>query len=144
MNSIRITTIRLDTETVIFEPFLRVGRGDSCVDNAGSGGIICPLNPETGVIFTPRDERGVAYETQPETGERLVGFQIPLWDETKDFVQKAAQDVPATRIIAWDVVLTPEGWILLEVNYAGEWLTQEATRWGPRGKVNGILRELGE
>ena len=144
VNSIRITTIRLDTETVIFEPFLRVGRGDSCVDNAGSGGIICPLNPETGTVFAARDERGVAYETQPETGERLVGFQVPRWDEAKDFVLKAAQVVPTTRIIAWDVALTPDGWILLEANYAGEWLTQEATRHGLRGKLNEILRELGE
>lgn len=144
VNSIRITTIRLDTETVIFEPFLRVGRGDSCVDNAGSGGIICPLNVETGAVFAARDEHGVAYETQPETGERLLGFQIPRWDEAKEFVRKAAQVVPTTRIIAWDVALTPDGWILLEANYAGEWLTQEATRRGLRSKVNEILRELNQ
>ena len=40
VNTVRIPTIRCSNEeTVIFHPFLRVGRGNSVVDNAGSGGI---------------------------------------------------------------------------------------------------------
>lgn len=144
VNSVRITTIRLDTETVIFEPFLRVGRGEACVDNAGAGGIICPLDVETGVVTAARDKHGAAYETQPETGAQLIGFQVPRWDEAKEFVRKAAQVTPAMRIIGWDVALSQDGWVLIEANRAGEWVTQEATRIGLRDKITPILQKLGE
>ena len=144
VNTVRITTIRLDTRTVIFEPFLRVGRGNSCVDNAGAGGIICPLDIETGVVTAARDEQGISYETQPETGERLIGFQVPRWNEAKEFVQKAAQVVPTLRITGWDVALSQNGWVLIEANSYGEWVTQEATRTGLRSKITPILQELGK
>lgn len=142
VNTVRITTIRLDSRTVIFEPFLRVGRGGACVDNAGSGGIFCPVDAETGVVYAARDKHGVRYETHPESGVPIVGFQIPRWDEAKEFVRKAAQVVPSIRIIGWDVALSQDGWVLIEANRAGEWLTQEATHTGLRTKITPILREL--
>lgn len=142
VNTVRITTIRLDSRTVIFEPFLRVGRGGACVDNAGSGGIFCPVDAETGVVYAARDKHGVSYETHPESGVPIIGFQIPRWDEAKEFVRKAAQVVPSIRIIGWDVALSQDGWVLIEANRAGEWLTQEATRTGLRTKITPILREI--
>ena len=142
VNTVRITTIRLDSRTIIFEPFLRVGCGDSCVDNAGAGGIICPLDVETGVVFAARDKHGISYKTQPETGEQLIGFQVPRWNEAKEFVQKAAQVVPTMRIVGWDVALSQNGWVLIEANHFGHWLTQEATQTGLRSKITPILQEL--
>ena len=72
----------------------------------------------------------------------IVGFQIPRWDEAKDFVRKAAQVVPSIRIIGWDVALSQDGWVLIEANRAGEWLTQEATHTGLRTKITPLLREF--
>ena len=144
VNSVRITTFRLDSRTIVFEPFLRVGRGDACVDNAGAGGIMCPVHLDTGVVFTARDKHGVSYDKHPETGVQLVGFQVPRWNEALEFVRKAAQVVPTTRVIGWDVALSRDGWVLIEANNAGEWVTQEATQHGLRSKVNEILQEFNQ
>ncbi|MBQ4196045.1 MAG: hypothetical protein II622_08030, partial [Thermoguttaceae bacterium] len=70
------------------------------------------------------------------------GFQVPRWNEALEFVRKAAQVVPTTRVIGWDVALSRDGWVLIEANNAGEWVTQEATQHGLRSKVNEILQEF--
>lgn len=49
VNTVRITSIRLDDRTVIFHPNLRIGRGDSVVDNVDAGGILAAVDSATGV-----------------------------------------------------------------------------------------------
>ena len=143
VNTARVTTFRLDSRTVVFHPNLRVGRGDSCVDNAAAGGLLCPIDVETGRVIAAGDKSGARYENHPETGERLKGFEVPRWNEAVELVKKLAQVVPSTRVVGWDLALTEKGWILVEANARGQWGAQHILKQGFREEVEGYLRELG-
>ena len=47
VNTLRIHTICFDGDVTVFHPYIRIGRGKSVVDNAGSGGVFTSCNPET-------------------------------------------------------------------------------------------------
>lgn len=143
VNTVRITTFRLDSRIVIFHPNLRVGRGDSCVDNAAAGGLLCPIDVKTGRVILAGDKKGARYEKHPETGEYLMGFEIPRWGEAVKLVERLARVVPNTRHVGWDLALTNNGWILVEANQNGQWGGQYLLKQGFREEVEGYLRELG-
>ena len=143
VNTVRITTFRLNSRTVIFHPNLRVGRGDSCVDNAAAGGLLCPIDAETGRVIVAGDKKGERYEKHPETGELLKGFEIPRWNEAAELVRKLALITPNTRHVGWDLALTKDRWILVEANERGQWGGQYLLKQGFRTEVEGYLKELG-
>ena len=144
VNTIRVPTIRLDDRTVVFHPVLRVGRGDSVIDNTSAGGIICPLDNETGVVLAARDRAGNEYEKNPNTGEPLVGVQVPEWDSAVAFVKRLVQVVPSNRYTGWDIALSKDkGWMLVEANARGQMGSQIALQKGYRKEIDGYRKELG-
>ena len=144
VNTVRVPTIRLDDETLIINPFFRVGQNGNHVDNAGSGGIICDIDTETGQVFAAADEHGNTFTTHPNTNEKLIGFQIPRWDEAKMLVKKLATIIPSNRYTGWDIALTDSGWILVEANRRGQFVWQIPSQIGFREEINTILKKLGK
>lgn len=143
VNTVRIPTIRFDDRVEIIHPFLRVGKGNSITDNAGSGGIICAIDVETGTIFATADEFGKTYDVHPDTGIPLIGFTIPRWEEAKNMVKTMALIVPSNRYCSWDMALTSSGWEMVEVNAKGQFVWQYATKSGFREEIEDIMREIG-
>lgn len=143
VNTMRITTIRLDDRTVIFHPNLRIGRGNLVVDNAGAGGILAPVDSETGCVLAAADKKGIFYKTHPDTGVPLEGFEVPCWKEAVDFARKLAQVVPSNRCTGWDIALTRSGWVLVEANACGQWGGQFVLQQGFRPEIETYLKELG-
>ena len=144
VNTVRIPTIRVNSkETVIFHPCLRVGRGDSIVDNAGSGGIICALNPENGTVIAARDEKGNEFTIHPETGVRLTGFTVPEWDVAVNTAKELADIIPSNRYTAWDLALTEKGWVMVEANARGQFIWQYSTLQGCRSEINQLFNRMG-
>lgn len=60
-------------------------------------------------------EGGVFYR-HPETGIVFDGFQIPYFNEVKNIIIKASAlfDLP---LLGWDVAITPNGPVIIEVNH---------------------------
>lgn len=143
LNTVRVPTIRLDNETLIVNPFMRIGQHGSIVDNAGAGGIICAVDAESGKLFAAADEKGATFEKHPESGVQIIGFEIPRWDEAVSFVKKLAQVIPENRYTGWDIALTEDGWKLVEANRRGQFVWQIPMQKGFRKEINGILRKLG-
>ncbi len=142
VNTVRVPTILTDDEVLIVNPFFRVGQGGNCVDNAGAGGIICSVDKDSGEVFAAADEHGRRFTEHPQTSERLVGFQIPKWEEAKELVRELAKVVPSNRYTGWDIALTDEGWVLVEANRRGQFVLQIASQIGFRKAINGILKRL--
>ena len=143
VNTCRMATMRFDDETVVFYPRLRVGQHGSVVDNAGAGGVICSLDPATGRVIAAADEHGKQYATHPDTGEALIGFVVPRWEEALAFVKKLAQVVPDNRSTAWDIALTEKGWVLVEANRRGQFGWQYTLQKGFRAEMNAMLKRAG-
>ena len=48
---------------------------------------------------------------------KIIGFQIPYWEECKRFIEKTARVTPEVRYVGWDVVLLQDGnFALIEAN----------------------------
>ncbi|MBR2043682.1 MAG: hypothetical protein IJ946_05015 [Clostridia bacterium] len=142
VNTIRIPTLRLDGEIKILHPFMRLGSGGKCVDNAGQGGIICAVAVESGELFVAADEYGKSYDIHPDSKEQIIGFTVPEWEEAKKFVEEMALLVPNHRYVSWDVALTEKGWVLVEANSCGQFVWQIATKKRFREEMNQLLKQI--
>lgn len=143
VNTVRMTTWRLDDRTIVFHPTFRMGVGNSFVDNAGAGGVLCAVDAATGKIIAAGNKFGQKFERHPDTNEQLIGATIPEWDKAVALVKELAQVVPDNRYTGWDLALTKDGWALVEANCRGQWGAQALTGEGFKQEVDGYLKELG-
>lgn len=142
VNTVRMPTIRFNDRVEVFYPVLRVGRKGSVTDNAGSGGVVCAVDVQTGTVYAAADEFGNIYETHPDSGVNLIGFTVPRWEEAKAMVKELAMIVPNNRYSSWDMALTNDGWVMIEVNAKGQFLWQYATKQGFREEIESVLKEI--
>lgn len=127
LNTIRMVTY-LDDDNIVHidHPFIKIGRGDSFVDNGGQGGILACIDAKTGVITTNGiDEMTNIYVKHPDTNITIKGFQIPYWEDAITFSKQLAKDFPYTRYIGWDIALSDTGWVLVEGNSRTQFFGQQ-------------------
>ena len=87
------------------------------------GNMVAAVALETGRLM--RVVRGADAGTEtdfdhPETGAPLVGFEVPDWAAVRDLIARAAPLFPGVRTRSWDVALTDQGPVILEVNWGGD------------------------
>ena len=117
INTVRMVTIRGRSGKVyLVTAMFRIGNG-KYVDNFNSGGMVAPMDPETGtVIDRALDKQKNLYDDHPATGTPIKGFTFPDWDRARKLVEEAAQVVPELGYVGWDVCFTPDGPCLVEGN----------------------------
>ncbi len=143
LNSVRVPTLKLKDRVVIFRPVLRIGRGDSVVDNASSGGVLVAVDADTGICCKEGvDELGGRYLCHPNTGVTLPGFQIPRWDEAKALAIELAGVVEGNHYIGWDLALTDNGWVMVEGNPRGQFIMQIATKQGIKEELEAYIAQM--
>ena len=125
VNTLRIVTISSNTQQVtpdgkkmdIAYVALRIGGGTSIVDNFHSGGMVAAVDLETGKLATSAaDMDGNVFEKHPMTGTVIKGFQVPHFQEAIDMVKKACTEKNIEGYLGWDVAITEEGPMLIELN----------------------------
>lgn len=116
VNTIRMVSILKDNEVHIVASYMRIGNG-KIVDNFNSGGMVVPVDVKNGVIKYPAmDKAGNLYKKHPLSKINIIGFQVPLWEESLALVKKAAKEIPELGIVGWDVSITNNGPLLIEAN----------------------------
>lgn len=90
----------------------------SLVDNIKAGGLMAPINLQTGRLGSGCKGRGVEdFTRHPTTGETIEGLQIPHWPEALALVAEAhGKAFREYVLVGWDIGLTPEGPVLIEGN----------------------------
>ena len=121
INTLRIVTYKnKKNEVEILSGFIRVGRKGAIVDNAHAGGIVVPFNKETGKMCVEGlqliDNGGGLFYKHPDTGIIFDNLQIPHYIQVKKIVAKASS-LFKFPFLGWDVALTPNGPIIVEVNH---------------------------
>ena len=56
----------------------------------------------------------------PGTGTKVIGFEVPNWQDLIDFIFRATQVFPTSRMIAWEVAVLEDGFEMIEGNYNGD------------------------
>ncbi len=142
VNTLRINTVNYGDSVEVKWPCLRIGCGDSIVDNAGAGGVFGAIDVATGVISNVSDEFHHTFTEHPDTGIPLIGFQVPKWKEACEMAKKLAALIPDCHFIAWDLALTDKGWIMVEGNRCPLLIHQIATGKGIRKEFSEMKKRL--
>lgn len=140
VNTVRFATFSENGTVTKLFAFMRMGRGDSVVDNGGLGGILALIDIETGVVVsTGTTETGKRFILHPESGERIIGFEVPRWNELNKLVEELPLLIPEHQYISWDFALTDNGWVLVEANSRGQFVFQCAARQGCRELIESVF-----
>lgn len=122
VNTIRfMTTLMPSGEARVIACFVKVGRAGRCVDNAGSGGNVdAGVDVETGRIFNPILFKGwrntIPITEHPDSHVALDNLVVENWDSIKAKVISFQQRLPFVKAAGWDIAITENGPMVIEVN----------------------------
>ena len=120
VNTIRVYSILDRNNKVhILKSILRVGTGNSIVDNFHSGGVIYPINLQYGIIeaygVQKNSNKRIFYH--PGTEQCMIGYKIPSWGKILTLVRDAHIMLKNVRYIGWDIVVLENGDVdIIEAN----------------------------
>lgn len=122
VNTVRfMTTLYPTGEAKIIAIWMKFGRPGSCVDNAGAGGNIdAAVDITTGKIYNVtqfdgwRKTKSITHH--PNNGVLLEGVLIENWENIKRDIIHFQESVPYLKAIGWDIAITPEGPLVVEMN----------------------------
>lgn len=144
VNTLRIMTIRMNDRINLYFEF-KIGEMFSIVDNLGKRSLICGVDASDGTIITAFNGNRTAFMVHPQTRIKVVGEKIPCFSQAIDLALELARYFPAIRYLSWDLALTDEGWVVVELNGKGGICGfQEVYNIGIRRDIEGYLTELGQ
>lgn len=118
VNTVRMVTITRNSKVNVVFCSVRIGAGDTIVDNLNSGGMAALVDENSGIITTDAaDKNGVVYKTHPDSGTVICGFEIPDFKEGRAMVEAAALRVPEIGYVGWDIAFSDKGALLIEGNH---------------------------
>ena len=122
VNTVRVSTYCNNNKVKIVCVYMKIGCGNSIVDNAGSGGMLTTVDNKTGTVITDAcNENAVTFITHPDTGFKFKGFKIPRYNELIKLAKEVALQLPEVPLIGWDFALSEnKGWQLIEGNEGGQ------------------------
>lgn len=119
VNTVRIhSIIDRNGDVQILKILLRVGVGDTVVDNYAKGGCVYELDPDSGRIISPSlMKTGEVVYVHPGSDIFVLGRQVPNWEKVISGIKSAHKLLPDCRFIGWDVAVTQNGIELIEGNH---------------------------
>ena len=117
VNTIRLVTIADNSGKVhvVFRA-MRLGASGGVVDNFNSGGMFVLIG-EDGIISSDAiNAKTEIFHRHPDTNSVFAGTKVPFFAQSMDMVTQAATLLPRVRYIAWDVAVTENGPLLIELN----------------------------
>ena len=119
-NTVRLITLR-EPENHRFKVFFAVQRlgtsGTFPVDNGSRGGLVSKIDLETGMLSEARSLHNLeTHEFHPDSGSPIKGVCIPNWQKICEEVLKLSNKLPYLQFIAWDILITDDGFTVIEAN----------------------------
>lgn len=122
LNTMRIDTFRAPgSEAEILSAFLRVGGKGNYVDNIAAGGVKVGIHLDSGKLQEKAlnlfhgSQTITTFKASPTNGILFDGCQVPMFEEVKQTVIRAAEYIPSA-LVGWDVAVGPAGPVLIEAN----------------------------
>ncbi len=96
---------------------LRIGLGDTSVDNVAAGNIGAAIDITSGRLSSAclqRPPRPV-FSRHPTTGVQIEGRTLPVWREALALCQRTAELFPYFTLLATDVAFSTDGPMIMEL-----------------------------
>ena len=120
INTIRILTFRFRGEIHVLSAVLRMGSGDSKVDNIAKGGFACPVQSD-GRLEKYAVSRVSKTNTVHPSGVAFSDIVIPNYAHVIEKVKQAADNMPYFNLLGWDIAIGEDGEpIFIEFNVRPE------------------------
>ncbi|WP_144872572.1 sugar-transfer associated ATP-grasp domain-containing protein [Microbacterium sp. 1.5R] len=116
VNTTRVTAFFDGEKTHILAIAQKFGRG-AVSDQMSFGGFYTMLDDDGHAVGPGYDSHGHVHIAHPDSGFVIADFQLPMMDEVRAFVDQAARVVPQVQYVGWDIVVTPDGPVLVEGNW---------------------------
>ncbi|SJM52674.1 sugar-transfer associated ATP-grasp domain-containing protein [Gulosibacter sp. 10] len=116
VNTTRVTTFLHDGEVEVVSFAQKFGVGSGASDQQAFGGFFVLLDENGRAISPGYGSHQHIYGVHPETGASIPDFQLPETPAVLRLCAELALTIPEIPYIAWDVVVTPEGPIIVEGN----------------------------
>jgi hypothetical protein len=122
--SVRVIVLLTADGPVIHRAIAKIPTGANPADNFWRpGNMLGAVDLRTGELV--RVVRGTGYEMEvngnhPDTGQPIAGRVIQNWQIVAGMIRCSSQLLPGIRTQSWDVALTEDGPVLLEVNFGGD------------------------
>lgn len=118
LNTLRVYTMLDKTgKPVILNMMLRIGKTGSDVDNWGAGGVAYEINLDEGIVHGYGiDKQCHKHLKHPGTDFVMPGFKIPQYPKVLEMIEKLCRIDSNSRLVGWDIAITPDGPELIEMN----------------------------
>ena len=121
INTLRIITVKSRKDGVIrvFPSILRIGTGDSIVDNTSQGGICVGIDLDTAYLkkygfYKPQFGRKTS--SHPDSGIIFEQFQIPYLHQAINQALYFHSMLPGMHSVGWDIAIEENGPTFIEGN----------------------------
>jgi hypothetical protein len=116
VNTTRVTAFFDGSQTHILAMAQKFGRG-AVSDQMTFGGFYTMLDEDGHAVGPGYDSHGHVHEKHPDSGFVIADFQLPMIDQVRKFVDQVARVVPQVQYVGWDIVVSPDGPVLVEGNW---------------------------
>ena len=123
LNTIRAMSLcGPDGKGHVMKAILRVGVGDTVVDNYAKGGSIYEVDLKTGVVISyGKSKAGDVHIIHPKTDIVMLGYKVPMWDQVIEICERASEKLPQVAFVGWDVAITHDAVQLIEGNCSADY-----------------------
>ena len=122
--SVRLLVFITPGGPLIHRDVAKIATGQNPADNYWRrGNRLGAIDLTSGRITRVVHGTGVDLEINgphPDTLQPIVGTDIPMWEKLTSMVETAAKVFTGIRTQSWDVALTADGPVFLELNYGGD------------------------
>lgn len=122
VNTVRfMTTLYPNGSAKLVAAFIKIGREGQCVDNAGRGGNVdAGVDVHIGKLYHTIRYDGirkvVPIEKHPDSNATIEGLIIDDWTDIVKRVLEYQQAFPFVKAAGWDIAITNDGPVVVEVN----------------------------
>ena len=117
VNTMRIVSMLTEERVKIYKVCLKIGTGDSRIDNGWGGGVFCGVKPDGTLFPYGADHNGRRLTHHPDLGYAFAGQRVPHLRKALRLVRDAHAMMGHFRVISWDVTIDEKGEaVLIEAN----------------------------
>lgn len=124
-SSARVVVLLDEQGPQIYRSVWKLPTGRNMSDNfmhGETGNLLAVVAPQSGRVDRVINGVGTRLRevpVHPETGDRLEGLVLPDWPALRDLCLRSASALPGLRLQHWDIALSDQGPVILEVNVEG-------------------------